>query len=93
MTYIQTLKDLAATFEGGEARFYVNDNGAAGPVLSGTIDYYPDSPGGDKTPVEGFVGLVDEEVGGMIAYGPSEIMESLADKLNQWDIVFKVMNS
>ena len=58
-------------------RYYVNDYGVE---LHGAL-VYADNPAATVV-VTGYVGLVDEEEGGMIAYGPIEHMEALAAKLN-----------
>lgn len=87
MSYIDVIKDVHATIEDGDIRYWVNDSG---PELAGTIIY--NVPGEDVA-VSGFVGLVDEHDGGMIAYGKPEIMENLADKLNKLHIIEELMHS
>ncbi len=91
MNWITKLKELHESVEAGEARWYVNDVGVS---LDGTLIY--EGIGGkpnDLVPVHNYVGLVDDHMGGMIAYGPSEIMEDLADKLNTLHIIEELMHS
>jgi len=79
---------IAAKYEAGEwPRFWVNDSG---PVLVGTIQYGGDT---DDIEVNDFVGLVDEEAGGMIAYGKQETMEDLADQLNRLHVAERIIKS
>jgi hypothetical protein len=40
--------------------------------------------------VKGYVGLVDEHEGGMIAYGTPEMMDRLADLLNRLDAIERI---
>jgi hypothetical protein len=65
----------------GEARFWVNDFGV---VLVGEVRY-PD--GIESLPVDDFVGLVDEQAGGMIAYGKAAQMQDLANALNAFHAI------
>jgi hypothetical protein len=58
-------------------RFWLNDIG--GPAVTVGIAHV----GEDASWMKDCVGLVDEEEGGMIAYGPTMHMRALADKLNK----------
>ena len=95
--YIGHLRDVHTEFENGEARFWVNDSGSQGPTLSGVLDYGGSSsyqPGRIHqafVPVKNFVGMVDEQVGGMIAYGEAANMEELAAKLNKLHIIESIL--
>lgn len=62
-------------------RWYPNDGG---PVLNGTISE-------DGAKVEGYVGLVDEEVGGMVAFGPLDVIEQIADMLNRYNAIESIV--
>lgn len=80
------LRQIAETHDGGEARWWVNDSGA---TLRGMVG--ENEPGYPTATVEGYVGLVDERIGGMIAYGEAEIMESLADQLNELHVIKTIL--
>lgn len=87
---VAKLEELRITYI-DNARYWVND---CGVVLDGTLIY--EGVGGESNrlvPVHNFVGLVDEHDGGMIAYGPIEIMERLADDLNKLHIIEELMHS
>jgi hypothetical protein len=58
-------------------RWWVND--AYGIYLNGKVTYL-DSP---PQPVKNFVGIVDEESGGMVAYASPEVAERIVDALNK----------
>ena len=79
---------LADKAAGDGLRYWVNDSEA---VLNGTLTYAPCPPDGAPSyppvAIENYVGLVDENDGGMIAYGTAEVMERLADDLNLLDVV------
>jgi predicted ribosome-associated RNA-binding protein Tma20 len=74
-----TLETLFEQFDSGEVRYWVNDG--AGIMVSGIVKY--GHSGTSDAEFTNYIGLVDEEKGGMIAYGEPAIMEELADKLNR----------
>ena len=62
----------------GEARFWAND---LGPTLTGQVSY----PGGDDVYLahaKGYVGIVDEFVGGMVLYCAPDMADWYCDMLN-----------
>lgn len=67
-------------------RYWIND---MGPKLHGALVY----EGSDDHTIEidSFVGMVDEQAGGMIAYGDATTMRGIADKLNEWEIFKELM--
>ncbi len=79
--WVVKLKELQ-----GECRYYVNDFGV---TLSGSLDYGY----GENITVDRYVGIVDEHEGGMFAFGPSESMERLADKLNKLHLIEGLMRA
>lgn len=66
-------------------RYWVND---MGPTLNGSLSYRD----GHQEAVANMVGLVDEQAGGMIAYGDADEMRSIADKLNEWEMLKEIMS-
>jgi hypothetical protein len=75
--------EVAGEYADGAARWWTNE----GPSVSGEIDY---GGGSDPGLFQGYIGLVDERVGGMVAFGPPEIMERMADDLNLADLIRRV---
>lgn len=75
---------IHSQLDAGEARFWANDSG---PRLEGRVAY-----GGSSLDrkVEGYIGLVDEEAGGMIVYGEASTIEKLAEKLNRLDAIERI---
>lgn len=88
MTWLNTLVRECSKAESGEARYWVNDSG---PKISLDIDY-PGDPDGHVNETT-LVGLVDEQIGGMIAYGSLDIMEQLADRLNTLHVIEQMSKS
>jgi hypothetical protein len=86
VTLIKRLEAAFKQYHGGEARYWVNDGEA---TIDGTINYA--GAGLPAIPFHGYVGLVDEELGGMIAYGEPKIMDELADRLNMLHIIDTVI--
>lgn len=87
--HYSTVKALAASYDEGDARFWPNDTG---PTLTGTVAA-SDDPHYEPIVVKGFVGLVDEADGGMIAYGKPEVIERLADDLNRLHVIESVVKA
>lgn len=82
-TFIERLAEMDETIASGNIRYWVNDDSAY--KVTGQVTYLHDPAG--TASLDGYVGLVDDEIGGMIAYGASDIMEALADKLNKLHII------
>lgn len=59
-----------------DERFWVNDFGA---YANGTVTY----PEGHTASIENFVGIVDEQDGGMVAYASPEVAHKLVAILNR----------
>lgn len=79
------LEEAFEQFDRGEARYWVNDTG---PELNGTVNYR--GGGMPDIKAEHYIGLVDEDKGGMIAYGEPAIMEELAGKLNKLEALERI---
>jgi hypothetical protein len=80
------IDELHEQFDQGDCRWWVNDSGDVS--LEGTVTYKGSSELNAK--VEGYVGLVDEHEGGMIAYGTPEMMDRMADLLNRLDAIERI---
>lgn len=91
MNILKAVSDIAEEIDvQGAPRFWVNDSGVEVDIK---LDYgHSDQNANLETEFKA-VGLVDEKDGGMIAYGKPAIMEDLADKLNQLDIIERIINA
>jgi hypothetical protein len=86
---VPVIRELHERIDTGEGlRYWVNDSG---PVLNGLVTYPIDKSGTfrDKyeEKAEGWLGIVDDKIGGMIMYVEPKLAEEICDALNVADIM------
>lgn len=83
----EKLVELGEIYDGGETRYWIND----AIEFEGVLTYHDVVP--RSSPVCGYVGLVDDDEGGMVAFGPLKELERLAARLNKLHVVEELMHS
>lgn len=82
----KTVAAIHEQLDGGEARYWANDHG---PTLNGALHDSARSAAVVGV-ITNYIGLVDEQDGGMILFGPAEQVNAIAEKLNRLDAIERI---